>query len=429
MASPFKITSHTFAGQHIREYPHALASSQEDTVQLHANSYVPHEVADGRTASDLTIVAFHANAFHKEVYEPFFEALYRSLKEHSGLHCSIWIADQAAQGSSALLNETTTGNDPSSWFDHSRDVLAMCNTFRQSMKRPIVAVGHSMGGTQAVGAAHMHPRLFEAVVIIDAPIGLGYAPSLKQMLQYAFHRPESHESREELEKAVSKSPLFKGWDPRVVRRYIETGFHSAATVTVPNGKIKPKTRPHVEASTMVRANLDHHGINDGSLSDAERALFPNVNADAPLTSPVYSPYPREAYSFLPSLRPSALFLHAAGSLICRPEDVVERTRITGTATGGSGGEKAGKVKTVEVEGGHFAPMVKVEGTAECIAGWVGEQVKLWREKEREVVGEWEKNDMARKQRVDPEVERALTQWNGKPWPKGEGVSKRGPSRL
>lgn len=84
---------------------------------------------------------------------------------------------------------------------------------------------------------------------------------------------------------------------------------------------------------------------------------------------------------------------------------------------------------MEVDWKHFAPIARVEGTAQSIAGWVGEQVMLWGKKERQVESEWEKNDMARKQSVDPEVQKTLKKLDGEPWPEGEGVSRRGSSRL
>lgn len=33
-----------------------------------------------------------------------------------------------------------------SWFDHARDIIALVNHFHAQMPRPIVGVGHSMGG-------------------------------------------------------------------------------------------------------------------------------------------------------------------------------------------------------------------------------------------------------------------------------------------
>ena len=33
-----------------------------------------------------------------------------------------------------------------SWYDHPRDLLHMINHFRKEMPRPLVGIGHSMGG-------------------------------------------------------------------------------------------------------------------------------------------------------------------------------------------------------------------------------------------------------------------------------------------
>lgn len=415
MAATFVIEEHTFEGQHIREHPRALASSQEDVISLHAKSHTPHDVANGSARSDLTVIAFHANAFHKEIYEPFFEALYHCLQSKHNLTIgSIWIADQAAQGTSGLLNDGILGNDPS-WFDHARDVLTMSNVFRKRMKRPIVAVGHSMGGTQAVAAAHLHPRLFEALVLIDAPISLSHAPSSVQMLKYALHRAEVHESREQAEQAVRKSPLFKGWDPRVVQRYIDTAFHSNPTATVPDRTTKPTTTKHVEASTLVRTRIPHPLRGDETIFSAERPHGSQTEAIDPKVPP--SPHdcnthPKVAWSWLPSLRPSTLFLHCEGSRVTRPEERSARTNITGTAPGGSGGVAAGRVELRDVAGGHFAPMTNVRGTAEAVSGWVGEEMRRFRRREEEVVAGWGEREIGQKQRVDPAVQRAWRRWEG-----------------
>lgn len=72
------------------------------------------------------------------------------------------MADVAWQGESSVLNEDTLGNDrmrpvqnypprdpnhvTASWFDHPRDLLHLVNVKRAEMPRPIVGVGHSMGG-------------------------------------------------------------------------------------------------------------------------------------------------------------------------------------------------------------------------------------------------------------------------------------------
>ena len=57
------------------------------------------------------------------------------------------MADVSHQGESGVLNEGLLGNDPG-WFDHSRDLLHLINLKRDQMPRPIMGIGHSMGGAQ-----------------------------------------------------------------------------------------------------------------------------------------------------------------------------------------------------------------------------------------------------------------------------------------
>lgn len=426
MAESFIVREHQFEGQHIREYPKALANTQEDDVQLHARSYTPQEVIDGSVKGDLTIVAFHANGFPKEVYEPFFEALYHHLKNTQGLTIgSIWIADQASQGVSALLNDEKLGNDPS-WFDHSRDVLAMTNKFRKQMTRPIYAIGHSMGAAQAVMTAHIHPRLFEGVMMIDPSISLARSPSLKGMLKYTLQKPDTYASRAEADKQIRKSPFFKTWDPKIVQRYIETAFHTSPTAAIPNDSVKLTTTKHAEATTLIRPNTSHSGTSS-SISEAERSLHPNLDPRAPLTGPVYNPFPRIVFSYLPTLRPSAYFLLGEGSRISDANEIAERTKVTGTAPGGSGGVEAGRVKCKTIPGGHFVPMTNVSGTAEAAAEWLEAEIRRFREREEAVEEVWKGRSLAEKQRLEPGVEDLLKKWDGKPWAKAETFSEK--SRL
>lgn len=422
----FVIKEHQFEGQHIREYPKALANSQEDTILLHARSYTPREVADGSVNGDLTIIAFHANGFPKEVYEPFFEALYQNLKRTQGLTVgSIWIADQASQGISALLNDDKLGNDPS-WFDHSRDVLAMTNTFRKQMTRPIYAVGHSMGGAQAVTAAHLHPRLFEGVVLIDPAISISSSPSLKGMLKYTLRKPESYPAITQAEEHIRKLPFFKIWDHRALQRYIDTAFHSSPTIGLPNERVKPTTSKHAETTTLIRPNTQHSGLSEMA-SDVQRASYPNVDPEAPLTGPVYNPHIRIAWSHLLSLRPAAFLILGEGSQITQRGELLDRTRVTGTAPGGSGGVAAGKVKMATISGGHFLPMTNISGTAEATGEWLAVELQRYREREEAIAETWKERSLAEKQKLEPEVEKVLTEWDGKPWVKAKTFSEK--SRL
>lgn len=109
MSSSFKIVEHHTPCQTIREYPQATSTYQEEKLYLSAKQYIPLD----RTPKegDVTILAAHASAFPKELYEPLWEDLLKqSEKAGYGIR-SIWMADVANQGASYVLNENKIGND------------------------------------------------------------------------------------------------------------------------------------------------------------------------------------------------------------------------------------------------------------------------------------------------------------------------------
>ena len=109
MSSSFKIIEHTTPCQTIREYPQATSTYQEEKLHLSAKQYVPLNRTPQK--GDVTILAAHASAFPKELYEPLWEDLLKqSEKAGYGIR-SIWMADVANQGASYVLNENKIGND------------------------------------------------------------------------------------------------------------------------------------------------------------------------------------------------------------------------------------------------------------------------------------------------------------------------------
>ena len=62
----FEIKEHTLECQHIREYPHATARSQEDVLRLAIKQYIPRDNQDPRDG-DVTIIGAHANGFPKVI--------------------------------------------------------------------------------------------------------------------------------------------------------------------------------------------------------------------------------------------------------------------------------------------------------------------------------------------------------------------------
>ncbi|KAK4997962.1 hypothetical protein LTR66_002739, partial [Elasticomyces elasticus] len=238
----FHVQEHTFSCSHIRGYPYATADSQEEVLQLAIKQYTPLDNLSPKPG-DVTIIAAHANGFPKELYEPLWDELLPRAKLAGFGIRGIWIADLAHQGQSGVLNERKLGNDPS-WDDHPRDLFLLINHFRHQMPRPLIGIGHSIGGCQLTNLSLMHPRLFSTLVLIDpviqrlaSPEG-NFAPAAASVL-----RRDRWPSRTQAAKAFKRSKFYQTWDPRVLDLWIKHGLRDLPT----------QIHPEVTASSILPA--------------------------------------------------------------------------------------------------------------------------------------------------------------------------------
>lgn len=124
--SAFNVTTHTISAAHLREYPQGTTSGYLNVprLKLSVNHYVPRaNRSQDHKPTDLTIVFGHANGFHRELYEPYFDDLLKRLQAQGLVVRGIWVAEAAHQGWSGVLNEEYLGNDPS-WNDYARDIVS-----------------------------------------------------------------------------------------------------------------------------------------------------------------------------------------------------------------------------------------------------------------------------------------------------------------
>lgn len=100
---------HVSLCQHIRQYPRATATSQEEVFQMKVKQYRPvdYEAKPG----DVTILAAPAMSCPKEVYEPLWESLYDSSLRMGVRLGSIWSIDYSNQGASGVVNEYGLGDE------------------------------------------------------------------------------------------------------------------------------------------------------------------------------------------------------------------------------------------------------------------------------------------------------------------------------
>ncbi|CAK7272426.1 hypothetical protein SEPCBS119000_005119 [Sporothrix epigloea] len=436
----FEVKEHVFDGQHIREYPRATAHNQEEVLRVCAKQYIPRSNPRPQPG-DVTIIATHANGFVKALYEPLWDDLLAASEKHGFNIRGIWIADVAWQGQSGLLNEASLGNDPS-WDDHVRDLLHMTNIFRQEMPRPLVGIGHSFGGCIMARLALAHPRLFTSIVLMDPVIDIEiFCPTVEfSPLELSAVRREVWSSREEADIAFRRSRFFKEWDPRVLSVWNQHGLTDLPSKWFPDPvaakgtlghenkrgntgsddkgpPVTLTTTKHQEVFTYMRPLLQGIDLDTGRRV-FDRKRVPDVSDESISkfgTRKLYRPEVPNTKEKLPTLRPGVCYIFGETSIMSTPELLKEKLDITGVGVGGSGGEKAGRVREIVLKkAGHLVAMEMPTACAEHIASFFGQELGLWRAEEHELeIGWWPRSDRL-KQTIDAEWDSCIAK---KPMPK------------
>ncbi|KAF2862842.1 alpha/beta-hydrolase [Piedraia hortae CBS 480.64] len=397
----FEVRSHTIPATHIREYAAATAA-EDDILYLAVKQYVPRDACP-RGHLPITIIGAHANAFPKELYEPLWEDLSNELLVRGIWISTIFIADAAHQGESGVLNDGKLGNDPS-WMDNPRDLFLMVNHFRTEMVRPIIGIGHSMGGNNLVNLSLMHPRLFAGLILIDPviqrwPNAGNFAPA-----QLSIRRRDRWPSRKAAETAFRKSPFYQAWDPRVFDRWVKYGLRELPTALYPvpatEGEVTLTTTKHQEVLTFLRLRQDR---NEAEIDEAT----PTNSA------PFYRPESVNTFLNLPHLRPNAFYIYGGESALSTPASQSNQLSATGTGIGGSGGVARGRVKHVTFSDlGHMIPMEAVDRTAKACADWLGLELKWWHA-EKKIQDERRASNQNKSTASEEYVRLLNSDWQGK----------------
>ncbi|KAI9674548.1 MAG: hypothetical protein M1817_001886 [Caeruleum heppii] len=409
-SSLFRVSEHQVPCQHIREYAAATANEQEDTLFLALKQYTPWTNLSPKTG-DVTIIGAHANGFPKELYEPIWDELLKSSEAQEFQIRNIWVADVAHQGGSGVLNEHHLGNDPS-WFDHPRDLLHMINVFRDQMPRPLVGIGHSMGGCQLVQLSLIHPRMLSSLVLLDPviqkdPSGGDGEPS---PVQASTFRRDLWPSFEEAEATFRRSRFYQRWDPRVLQLWLQHGLRRIPTVVHPKSSsyspeaVTLTTTKHQEVWTFARPSFFHEMSQANQSFDREKCadFDPTVSGRPGF----YRAEPNITLLQLPHLRPSVLYMFGEQSIMSLPALQDEKMRVTGVGVGGSGGAAEGRVKKIVLAGvGHLFPLEAVGDTASHAASWLGEELKRVAVAEESFRATWSKKSVLEKSTVSDEWKR------------------------
>jgi pimeloyl-ACP methyl ester carboxylesterase len=168
----------------------------------------------------------------------------------------------------------------------------MINTFRAEMPRPLIGIGHSMGGCHLATLSLIHPRLLSKLILIDPVINRYEKASEPNIVRASTFRVDLWKSKEDAEKSFRKSKFYQAWDERVFQRWMEFGLRNAPTAIYPNGSGKEvtlSTTKHQEVFSFFRPNFQGRTKSGGEI--VNRETHPDLDVTVVLHYPFYRPEP------------------------------------------------------------------------------------------------------------------------------------------
>lgn len=155
-----------------------------------------------------TVLLIHAAGFCGECWRPVIELLV------SKGHRAVWFDLRGHGGSGRSAT-------PLSWWEMARDVAAV----RATLDGPVMAVGHSVGGTLAMMAQLGDPDSFTHLVLAEPILVPG--PSRREghpLVEAARRRRRSFESPSAVREGLGLKPPFDTWNRTAFEGYVEGGF-------------------------------------------------------------------------------------------------------------------------------------------------------------------------------------------------------------
>ncbi|KAJ7700302.1 Alpha/beta hydrolase fold-1 [Mycena metata] len=184
----------------------------------------------------LTLIFCHGTSFHKETYEPALDDFYTLLDDEThGPRPKIreaWAIDCPNHGDAALLNEATLrwGYEPVfPWQEYARGIHAFLAGLGTGVDvdfstRKLIFIGHSFAATALVLALTYQPPLKPEQLILletmcarpDRIVGL-----TKSLSDGSQNRRDIWPSRAAAYESFKARQPWKGWDDRILRKYVE----------------------------------------------------------------------------------------------------------------------------------------------------------------------------------------------------------------
>lgn len=175
----------------------------------------------GPADAPVALVFLHANGFSAGTYRALLQPLADGRR--------ILAPDLRGHGATRLPTTTAGRRD---WSDHAGDVVALLD----SLERPVVLAGHSMGATIAVLAANRRPDRVTRLALLDPVVMppvtsrlltlplIGRGARRHPFVAAALKRRDRFASRDAAVEAYRERGAFRGWPEPTLRDYVDSAF-------------------------------------------------------------------------------------------------------------------------------------------------------------------------------------------------------------
>ncbi|KAJ1895492.1 hypothetical protein LPJ66_004563 [Kickxella alabastrina] len=218
------------------------------------NIYSPPAASSSVTKAGskrLTLLITHANGFHKEIWEPTLKRLFSHQSDKWHIDKAVAM-DAYNHGDSAVINRPNIFNEElSSWFENSRDILAVIRQLQEQKEcasgaQSIIGIGHSWGASSLLLAEITSPLTFAALVLTD-PVLHETMKSEDGFIKTTKKRRWQWDDEKAAQAYFEGHPFFKNWDKRCLDLHIKHGLEEVG------GKLVLKCRPTNEAAVFLGA--------------------------------------------------------------------------------------------------------------------------------------------------------------------------------
>ncbi|KAG6837462.1 hypothetical protein H0H93_009005 [Arthromyces matolae] len=199
--------------------------------------------------SALTLVFTHAAGLHKEIWQPTIEDLF-ALSELPAGPCPVkireaWSIDAPDHGDAGVLNELDlkmSYNPVFSWEEYARAIYVFLSNHGKGLDvdlstHRLVGIGHSLGaGSLLLSLGYSPNVLFKSLILVEPLSSRAnfIQDASKMLVAGTSKRRDIWPSFEEAYDMLKSKAVWKAWDDRVLRKFVNHGLRPLPTAEYPD---------------------------------------------------------------------------------------------------------------------------------------------------------------------------------------------------